>query len=153
MEDYPTIKKSYPFSVTVLASVKPVISDQFFEISSTSLEIPIDSFSVLPESYNGSGLVESKLSVFVLDGGCSIPVPFDVEHYCLIPVEKLSWISFSSKNSTLTVETSEKSLVGSYEVFVVQILRNFDNVFPLVKFNITLKPQAEKLPIAPYFFP
>ena len=100
--------------MTVLASVKPVISDQFYEISSTSLQIPIDPFTVLPESYNGSGLVESKLSVFILDGGCSIPAPFDVEHYCLIPVEKLSWISFSPKNSTLTVETSEKSLVGSY---------------------------------------
>jgi hypothetical protein len=108
---------------------------------------------VLPLEQNGSGLVESKLSAFVLDGGCSVPDPFDTTNYCLIPVENLDWINLDSRNSSLTIDTSEKSLTGTYDVFVVQIFRNFDKVLPVVQFQITLKPKAQKTPNPPYFFP
>ncbi len=66
LKDYPTIIKRFPFSVTILGSVRPIIGDQIYFISTPALQILVDHFGVLPESYYGNELVESSLSAFIL---------------------------------------------------------------------------------------
>ena len=57
---------SYPFFVTVLASVKPIVTDKVYKISSETLIVSIGPFSVVPDDYNGNSLVDSELISYVL---------------------------------------------------------------------------------------
>jgi hypothetical protein len=105
--------------VTVLASVKPRVTDKVYKISSETLIVSIGPFSVLPDDYNGNSLVDSDLSAYVLAEGCTEPQPFDVSHYCLIPVPNLNWLVFYPGTSSLSVYTDDQSLNGTYTVYIV----------------------------------
>ena len=89
--------------MTVLASVKPIVTDKVYKISSETLIVSIGPFSVLPENYNGNSIVDSDLSAYVLAEGCTEPEPFDTSHYCLIPVSNLNWLVFDPETSSLSV--------------------------------------------------
>jgi len=57
----------------------------------------------LPDDYNGNSLVTSDLGAYVLAEGCTEPEPFDVSHYCLIPVQNLNWLVFDPETSILGI--------------------------------------------------
>jgi len=48
-----------------------------YKISSDALNIHIDQFGVLPDSYNGDSLVDGNYSAYILVGSCTEPKSFD----------------------------------------------------------------------------
>ena len=76
--------------------------------------------------------------MFVLDEGCTVPSPFELTHYCLLPVPTQNWLNFFPDNSSFSVYTNNRELIGNKTVLVVQIFKHFPEVLPYVKFNIEL---------------
>ena len=97
--------------------------------------------------------MSSCLQAFVLDEGCTVPSPFELTHYCLLPVPTQNWLNFFPDNSSFSVYTNNTELIGKKTVLVVQVFKHFPEVLPYVKFNIELKQKVTIHFMAPYFYP
>ena len=95
--------------------------------------------------------MSSGLQAFVLDGGCPVPSPFELTHYCLLPVSTQNWLNFFPDNSSFSVYANNSEFVGNKTVLVVQVFDYFPDVLPYVKFNIQLKQKVALYFVEPYF--
>jgi hypothetical protein len=139
MKYIPSIASSpISFTATILGSVVPVIADQVYITSSEPLLITYDSFKVLPNGYNaGASTVEAYIFT-----GSSWPTYIDLTSASLTQISGLSWIQFDASARSLVISTSSATLVGVYQIALVQIFANFAGVNPYTHFSLTVNSAA-----------